>query len=94
LDLLTLEDVTVGCSERYIRATTNIGWAQARKNEGLNNFLFTVSRTIHNIPIADRSRNYVCKRKRKYNKSGREYDRRKKTLNKVQTQRRVFEHLS
>jgi hypothetical protein len=69
---LTLEEVTVACPDRYIRATTNKIWSQAEKNEGLNDFLFTVSRTIHNIPIVDR-RQELClciKGRGKYNKSG------------------------
>jgi len=73
LDLLSLEDVTVDCPERYIQTTTNISWAQAGKNEGLNNFLFTVSRTIRNIPTADR-RQEIClcvKGRGKYKNSGR-----------------------
>jgi hypothetical protein len=58
LDLLKLEDVTVGCPESYIRVTTNISWAQAEKDEGLNNFLFPEQSSISLLLIENR--NYEC----------------------------------
>jgi len=55
---LKLEDVTVGCPESYIRVTTNISWAQAEKDEGLNNFLFPEQSSISLLLIENR--NYEC----------------------------------